>query len=350
MAEITEQELLQQIKSKKFSSLYFIYGEDVYLRQKYVQKLCKSIVTELPEMNMPKIDGKNATLQRISDEIYQIPLMSDMRCVLVEDFDVVAAGKESIDELESLFADIPETTVLIIVFNSVVIDKKKSGWNGVVRSASKNGCVIDCKYKTDGELVKFITTWAKRRGVVIDNSIARHLIEQSGRDLKKLEVEVDKLCSYKKDYITKEDIDKLSAKTPEATQYMLPKAILSENISGSLNILADLLDMRYEPIVIINSIADSFIDIYRVKTALDCKKQPTDIADDFGYAKNRLFVLKNAAVQARKYSFTTLANCFEILDEADEKLKSGEKNKRLLLEKTIILLIETMRGYNIKAK
>lgn len=350
MAEIFEKDLLEQIKTEKFSSVYFIYGEDVYLRQHYVKKLCESIVTELPEMNLPKIDGKTASVQRISDEVYQIPIMSPKRCVLVDDFDVVSAGKESLDSLIDIFSDIPETTVLIMVFNSIEIDKKKSGWNSLIRSAAKFGSVIECKYKTDAELVKYISSWAKKRGVIIDNSIARYLIEQSGRDLKKLEVEIDKLCAYKKDYISKDDIDKLSAKTPEATQYMLPKAVLNENIAQSLNILADLLDMRYEPIVIVNSLADAFIDIYRVKTALDCGKQPTDIAGDFGYAKNRLFVLKNAAVKAKKYSFSTLINCFDILDVADEKLKSGEKNKRLLLEQTIILLIETMRGYNIKAK
>ena len=346
MPEITEADLLKNIKERSFYGIYFIYGEDVYLRQSYVRKLTESIVTELVDMNLNKIDGKNANAQKISDLVYQIPLMSDKRCVLIEDYDVVSAGKEEQDALVNIFSDIPESTVIVMVFNSVEVDKKKSGWNTVVRSASKYGAVIDCKYKTDAELTKYIGAWANKRGVVFDKSVAKHLIESAGRDLKKLQVEVDKLCAYKNDYVSKEDIDKLSAKTPEATQYMLPKAVLSLNISSSLNILSDLLDMRYDPIVIVSSLADSFIDIYRVKTAIDCGKQPRDIAESFGYAKNRLFVLDNAAVHSRKYSFKTLSDCFDILDEADEKLKSGEKNKRLLLEKTVILIIETLRGYN----
>lgn len=349
MPEITEKDLLQSIKERKFSSLYLVYGEDVYLRQHYVKKLCESIVTELPEMNFPKIDGKTANVQKISDEVYQFPIMSDKRCVLITDYDAVSAGKEELNAFYEIIKDIPETTVIVMVYNSVTIDKKATGWSGFLRNASKYGSIIDCKYKTDAELVKYICTWGNRRGVIIDNSVARYLIENSGRDLKKLQVEVDKLCAYKKDYISKEDIDRLSAKTPEATQYMLPKSVLAENISGSLSILSDLLDMRYEPIVIVNALADSFIDIYRVKTALDCGKKPTDIASDFGYAKNRLFVLDNAARSAKKYSFTTLLKCLDILDEADEKLKSGEKNKRFLLERTIIVLIETMRGYDMKA-
>lgn len=350
MPEIQEADLLKDIKERKFSGLYFIYGEDVYLRQQYVRKLTESIVTELPEMNFPKIDGKNADIQKISDEVYQFPLMSDKRCVLIDDFDIASAGKDVQDALIEIFSDIPETTVIVMVFNSILVDKKKSGWTSVLRAVSKYGCIIDCKYKTDAELIKYINMWANKHKVVFDRSVAKHLIETAGRDLKKLQVEVDKLCAYKKDYVSKDDIDKLSAKTPEATQYMLPKAVLSLNISNSLNILADLLDMRYDPIMIVSSLIDSFIDIYRVKTAIDCGKQPKDVAGDFGYAKNRLFVLDNAAVQARKYSFQTIMNCFDILDNADEKLKSGEKNKRMLLEKTVILLIETMRGYNIKAK
>ena len=346
MPEITEADLLNNIKERSFYRIYFVYGEDVYLRQSYVRKLTENVVTELPDMNLNKIEGKYANAQRIADAVYQIPLMSDYRCVLIDDYDVVSAGKEEQDELINIFADIPESTVVVMVFNSVAVDKKKSGWNTIVRSAAKYGAVMDCKYKTDAELIKYIGAWANKRGVVFDRSVAKHLIDSAGRDLKKLQAEVDKLCAYKKDYVSKEDIDKLSAKTPEATQYMLPKAVLSLNISSSLNILSDLMEMRYEPIVIVSSLADSFIDIYRVKTALDCGKKPRDIAESFGYSKNRLFVLDNAAVHSRKYSFGTLLKCFDILDEADAKLKSSENNKRLLLEKTVILLIETLRGYN----
>lgn len=350
MPEITEQDLLKHMKERSFSPLYFIFGEDVYLRQSYVLKLCESIVTELPEMNLPKIDGKNASLQQISDEVYQFPLMSDKRCVLVTDFDIASLDKDGLDTLLDMCADIPETTVVIMVFNTVTIDAKKGAWASIIRKISKFGSVIECKFKTDAELMKYINSWAGKRGVVIERSVAKHLIETVGRDLKKLQVEVDKLCSYKKDYISKEDIDKISAKTAEANQYMLPKSVLNLNVASSLNVLADLLDMRYKAIDINNALISEFVDIYRVKTALDCGKNPRDIAKDFGYSQNRLFVLDNAARHARKYSFKTIMDCFEILDNADEKLKSGEKNERLLLEKTIILLIETMRGYNIQTK
>ena len=237
----------------------------------------------------------------------------------------------------------------MFVFNSIEIDAKKSSWKTVLNKMSKLGCLVNCVYKTDAELVQYINKWANKRNVVFDRSVAKYLIENVGRDMKKLQVEVDKLCAYKKDYISKEDIDKLSAKTPEANQYALPKAVLSLNISNSLSVLSDLLDARYEPISIVSSLADSFIDIYRVKTAIDSGKNPTDIAEDFGYGKNRLFVLKNATPYARKYSFETIMNCFEVLDKTDEALKYNVKNKRLLIEKTIILLIEIMRGYDIKA-
>ncbi len=349
MPEINEKDFLKQINDRSFSSVYFIYGEDVYLRQQYVKKLCDAVVTELPEMNFPKLDGKSASLQQISDEVYQFPLMSDKRCVLIDDFDISSLDSDGVDTLFDMFSDIPETTVLVFVFNSVVVDvkNKKSPWASLIRKLSKFGDTIDCAYKTDAELMKYIDSWAKKRDVVFERSVSKHLIDTVGRDMKKLQVEVDKLCAYKRDYVSKEDIDKLSAKTTEATQFMLPKAVLSLNISNSLNILSDLFDMKFEPIAINNSLIDSFIDIYRVKTAIDCGKNPRDIAKDFGYAQNRLFVLDNAERYARKYSFKTIMDCFDILENVDERLKQGEKNTRMLLEKAVILLIETMRGFNV---
>lgn len=349
MPEITEKDFLNQVKERSFSPIYFIYGEDVFLRQQYVKKLCDAVVTELPEMNFRKFDGKTVSLQQISDEVYQFPLMSDKRLVLVDDLDIPSLDKEGADVLFDIFEDVPETTVLAFVFNTIVVDvkDKKSPWPSLVKKLSKFGDTINCAYKTDAELMKYIDSWSKKRGVIFDRSVAKHLIDTVGRDMNKLQVEVDKLCAFKKDYVSKADIDKLSAKTAEATQYMLPKAVMSLNISNSLNILSDLFDMRYKAIDINSMLINEFVDIYRVKTAIDCGNRPTSIAEDFGY-KNRLFVLENAERHAKKYSFKTLMDCFDILENADERLKSGEKNERMLLEKTIILLIETMRGYNIK--
>ena len=350
MAEITENELLEQIKTKNLSSLYFIYGEDNYLKQKYVKRLSQTAVTELPEMNYRKIDGKEVSVQQISDEVYQFPLMSEKRCILIDDFDVTSKLKEDIDELKEVLKDIPQTSVLIFVYNSVDVDEKKSGWKNIIKTSSKFGSVINCKFKTDSDLIKYVRVWAEKKKTAIDSNVARYLIETVGKDLKKLEAEVDKLCAFCKDYISKADIDRICAKTPEATQYMLPKSILSENVSGSLNILSDLLDMNFKPIAIINAVADSFIDIYRVKVAMESGLKPRDIAETFNYSKNRLFVLDNAARYSKKYSVSTLERCFDILSEADGGLKGNERNERLLLERTIILLIETLRGHNIKAK
>lgn len=347
MPEILEKDLLEQIQKRDFDSLYFVYGEDVFLRQKYVSKLCEAVVTELPEMNFPKIDGRKADVQRITDETYLFPLMCEKRCVLVEDFDMSNLSEAALVELKELLSSVPETTVLVFVFNSVEVDVKKSFWKSMISFVNKHGSTINCKYKSDAELVKYIASWAKKKGVIFEGTAARYLIENVGKDMKKLEVEVDKLCAYKNDYITKQDIDKLSAKTPEATQYMLPKAIFSKNVSQSLLILSDLIDMRFEPIAILNVLADSFIDIYRAKSAIDAGKRAEDLAEQFGYGKNRAFVLTNASRDAKKLSFKTISDCMDVLDDADERLKGGEKNTKMLLEQTIVLLIEILRGYKI---
>ena len=347
MPEILEKDLLKQIEKREFDSLYFVYGEDVFLRQTYVNKLCEAVVTELPEMNFPKIDGRKADVQRITDETYLFPLMCEKRCVLIEDFDIASLSETSLSEFKEVLSSVPETTVLVFVFNSVEVDVKKNSWKNIISFVNKYGNTINCKYKTDAELVRYIAAWAKKKGVVFEGTAARYLIENVGKDMKKLEVEVDKLCAYKNDYITKQDIDKLSAKTPEATQYMLPKAIFNKNVSQSLLILSDLIDMRFEPIVILNAIVDSFIDVYRAKSAIDAGKRAEELAEQFGYGR-RAFVLTNAAKDAKKLSFKTICDCMDVLDDADERLKGGERNPKMLLEQTIVLLIEILRGYKIK--
>ena len=62
MAKIGEKELKQHIKNKEFSNAYFIYGEESYLKEFYVNKL-KEIIVEpaFADFNFHQYNGKDTS-------------------------------------------------------------------------------------------------------------------------------------------------------------------------------------------------------------------------------------------------------------------------------------------------
>jgi len=88
---------------------------------------------------------------------------------------------------------------------------------------------------------------------------------------------------------------------------------------------ANLLAEGVSPAEIHAFISSAYVDIFRVKAALDAGKKPETIATDFGYPPQRAFILNNAARDGR---YLTQKQISEILNEilkSDAAVKSNTK-------------------------
>lgn len=74
MARITEQKLKEQIKSKDFSSLYFLYGEESYLVKHYASKIVEGAVPKgMEAFNLHLLDGEKPHPMRFLKRLKQCP-------------------------------------------------------------------------------------------------------------------------------------------------------------------------------------------------------------------------------------------------------------------------------------
>ena len=344
----TQAELKAQIKEGVFDRFYLIFGEDQYYKQYFVRKILSAAVQTLPEMNISKYDGQTTDMQTIADDVLQTPVMSEYRCVLLTDFDANQKSENDLKDLKQILSDLPESTVLLFYCDTVELNPKKPGkWKSILTVAEKQGAVVDCAYKTVSELTKILCALATRRKSALSAANAKYLIELCGRDYQVLQMEVEKLSAYKAGQeIQKEDIEKLSVKVVDANQYALPKALFALQTGKAVELIGELFNARVEPVVILSVLIDAFVDAYRAKAAVSAGVQPAAAAGLFGYAKNRAFVLENAAVTAKKTPVFVLRDCLELLAQADKTLKTTASDPRFLLEKTAIQLIEKLRRQN----
>ena len=339
MAIVTEDVLKQKLK-EGILPVYILFGEDGYLKKSYTDKISRKIAPEDDLFNFSKFHG-GCELQEVYDSVMQFPFMVDKKCVVLSDYDFEHCSKADLDKLITLIEEVPDTASLILVFHSVEIDSKKSSkFKSLVSAAEKNGgLAVKLDHKKMPELIKMLCDGAQKRGIRLEASVAKYLVETAGDDINVLRNELMKLCSFKKTgYIDKDDINNICAKTVEASVYNLSRFIFDKDVSGALSILDELFFMRVEPMIVLHTISSAYVEMYRIYTASKKGLNNSDVAKNFGY-KGREFVLDRAKQNLRKMDEVKLRLSLETLTKSDKDLKTFGADSKIILEQLVVKLI-----------
>ena len=342
MARIGEAELKQQIKDGNFSNVYFIYGEESYLKDFYIKKLKSKLADgAFADFNFHQYDGKNTSIDDILQDAQTLPMMSEYTFILVCDYPLDKSS-EDMGAIKEFFKDIPESCVLVFWFDNIEIDLKKSAkWKSIEGAFAKAGSSVNLEKRSENELAKLIISYAKKRNCTIDLNNARYLISIVGSDIQTIFNELDKICAFSDSKeITKDVINELAVKSLQARVYDLSKYILSANSDGAYNVLNTLFAQKEEPISILAVVSSYYIDMYRVKCAKAANKSEFEIAEYYSY-KGRDFIIRNASRDCRNISIENLRDSIDVLQNADELMKSSPIDKNLLLEETVAKLLLT---------
>lgn len=338
MAIVYEEELKRSLKNGE-RNIYILFGDDGYLKKMYKDKISRQISDPDDIFNFQKF-GPESDLQEVYDSVLQFPMMSDKKCVILNDYDFEQCDKADFEKLCTVISENPDSCVLILWFDSMEIDHKKSSkFKKLVSAAEKNnGIAALLNHRTQGELVKMLTDGAQKRGCRFESSAARYLVETTGQDINTLVNELEKLCAFAKGGdINKDMVDSVAVKTVEASIYNLSKQIIDCNMVNAMKTLDDLFFMRIEPIYVLSVISSCYVDMYRVFVGKSKGMTIPQIAEKFGY-KNNQFVLDKAQTNIKKFDFNRFSLSFDALCKADKSLKSFSSDARTILEQLIVKL------------
>lgn len=347
MPELDEKQLKQQIKTENLLNAYLLYGSEAYLKQHYASRIAeKSVAAGMEGFNLKRYNGGECSLDEILSAAEAFPAFGGYNCIVVRDFALDSLSGDDKKHFAEFMGDLPDTTVLVFWMDTVEVNPKKNAkWKTVLAQFTKaeNAGAV-CLDKLDAaSLSKMLSAAAQKRGSTLSPADARYLITLAGDELNVLLSEIEKLCAYRSGgEITREDIDKLTVKSLEASVFDLSGALLRKNLGRAMQILDTLLADREEPIAILAVLSGSFVDMYRVKTVLSAGERPDFAAGIFNY-KNREFKLRNAARDVGKLSTEQLRQCLDLLFEADLNLKgAGAKQPRTVLETLLVSLTMIM--------
>lgn len=340
MAIVFEEALKKNIASGQLSPVYILFGEDAYLKKNYAKKISSKIAEPDDVFAYSKFVS-SCDLQDVYDAVMQLPITTDRKCVILEDYDFEHCAKSDFDRLCELLCDVPDTTTFIIRFDSVEVDSKKSAkFKKMVACAEKSGgMAVKLDHRKAPELIKMLCDGALKRGCRMDQATAKYLIETASDDINILKNELDKLCAFAgNSNITKDTVDNVSVKTVEASVYNLSRSIMVCDVSAALSMLDELYFMRIEPMAILYTIAGAYVDMFRVYSAKASGLNMSAVTECYGY-KGREFTLDKASQNLRKFDFKRLSLSLKAIANADNSLKSFNSDSRIILEQLIIRLI-----------
>ncbi len=344
MAQADAKTITAQLKKGELHNLYYLYGQNVSGVELLTKAIIKKAVGDNEEFAINKLSGRELNVSDFRDMTEMIPMMSDYNCILVNDYNCDEQKEDKTKQLIEALREIPPHTV--VIFNVTGFDVKNgrktvSGKNKkLIDFAAKNGIVCEQGIKTPAELAKEITAKVSSRGGMISLNNAQELAAMCLSDTLLINNEIEKLCAYADGReITGEMLEKLVSRQRDVTVYKLAGAVCSFNQKAAFDALDELMEQRVNRGIILGTISNSFLDLYRAACARQSGRSISDVMGDFDY--KREFAVRNAFRDSSRISVQRLRKCIAILRNTAAQLNSTSANEKIMLEKAVTQMLMT---------
>ena len=127
-------------------------------------------------------------------------------------------------------------------------------------------------------------------------------------------------------------------KNLETTVFLLSKALVAGNYEKAYELLDLLFGQNEEPVSILAVLSSAYVDMYRVRAALQSGQPVFELAKTFDY-KGKEFRLRNAERDGAGMSTEMLRESLDALLQTDVALKSTRTDNRLWMEELIARLL-----------
>lgn len=167
--------------------------------------------------------------------------------------------------------------------------------------------------------------------IKISEDLIDYILNKTKDDLHLIANELDKLIinSINSKKITKKDIDNLVKQQMDENIYDLLTLIKNNNKEESIILLNKLLTNNISPILIIDKLCLSYIDLYKVKKLVDKKYDIDYISKFLKYSFNKTYHLYK---EQANFTYSYLKEKIEKLTDYDFLIKSSTFNVKDYLE------------------
>jgi DNA polymerase III subunit delta len=332
----------KDIQNKKIQPVYLLVGEESFLMQETLRHIVQaSLLEEEKDFNLSVYDMEETPVETAIEDAETLPFMGEKRVVIIKNPVFLTSEKKKeklehrVEKLEQYINSPAPYTIVVFVAPYEKLDERKK----ITKLLKKQSVVIEMKSLSDDEAIKWMLNVAQEQRVELDKGAVEQLLVLTAGDLMAIHQELQKLSTYVGEggTISVETVNLLVARTLEQNIFDLIEHVIYRRSKEALQIFYDLLKNNEEPIKILSLLVTQFRLILQVKELSTVGYGQQQIAST---VKVHPFRVKLALQQARLFQTEELAHILMELAEADYEMKTGKKDKQLLLELFLLKLFK----------
>lgn len=310
---MTHEQILADLKSKKYSPVYFLAGEETYYIDLLSDYIEAYVLDEAEKgFNQTVMYGRDVEVGALISAAKQFPMMSENTVIIVKE----AQDLKKIEELKA-YVDQPLTsTVLVLCYRGKKIDKRKA----LYKSVQKNGIYFESNKLYENKIPEWIKAYLRTKDYTIGNKASAMLTEFLGTDLSKIAGELNKLCilAPKGTEINAKLVEENIGISKDYNNFELQNAVMNKDVLKANQIIKYFeSNPRNNPIVVTLSVLYNLFSKVLIFHSLK-DKNPQAVAKSLGV--NPYFV-KDYQKAAQAYSLKYAVRALDLLREADMKSK-----------------------------
>ncbi len=314
--------LAQDIKTGTFRPVYLIFGEEVFLKKSYKNRMKEAIAGD-DTMNFHYFEGKDVELKEIISLADTMPFFSEHRLLVLEDSGLFKGG--GADLLTDYLPQMPESTCLIFVESEV--DKRSR----LYKKVKELGYAAEMKRQDLRQLAAWAGGLLAKEGRRINSRTMELFLSKTGEDMENIHMELEKLICYTmgRTVITDQDVEAVCTVRVTNKIFEMVSAIVTRKTKTAMELYEDLLTLKEPPMRILFLIARQFNQILQVKELMAQGMEKSSIASSL---KLQPFVAGKLMPQARSFSREQLLSYVELCVDSEEAVKTGRLEDRLAVE------------------
>ncbi|WP_226526386.1 DNA polymerase III subunit delta [Metabacillus niabensis] len=333
-------DIWKDIQNKKLNPVYLLLGEEAFLMQETLRYIVQaSLLEEEKDFNLSMYDMEDTAIETAIEDAETLPFMGERRVVVIKNPVFLTSEKKKekvehrIEKLEQYLQSPAPYTVVVFVAPYEKLDERKK----ITKLLKKQATVIEMKSLSDADTKKWMVSVARETQVELEGDAVNQLLLLTAGDLMVIHQELQKLSTYVGEggIVTVDTVNLLVARTLEQNIFDLIDHVIHKRGKQALQIFYDLLKNNEEPIKILSLLVNQFRLILQVKELSTVGYGQQQIATT---VKVHPFRVKLALQQARLFQTEELAKILMELAEADYEMKTGKKDKQLLLELFLLKL------------
>lgn len=312
---------VQQIEDLK--PIYLIYGKEQLLLERALRRLKDRVgaVADL-DFNFDTFEGESVDAATVVAAANTLPFASERRLVVVLNVDRMSKAQQ---EALAAYAEDPAPSACVVLVAESVPKNSR-----LYKAVEAHGVVAEYKAPKRAEYPAWVTELFASRGRTISAEGARALVTAVGHDLRRLEIEAEKVIAFAGERTTlgAEDVEAVVSATAPASVFELLDALGARQCGPALEVLDDLVASG-ESILGIHALAVRHIrSLVGTRALLDRGESLAAVQREFGLPDWRA---RKLLEQARRFTADELARALRSAADVERAMKSGE-DERVVFE------------------